>query len=122
MRLSTYPKITEACVTVSNYQDGNLSGWLIHPRLEAPLRVRSLPELLLTLNALLRQGAPPVDCRGKKSDSKVPADILATLRLQILFREHYTWQGSILWEEQGVRLAFHSVLELIQILDELLAE
>ena len=121
-RLSTYPKITEACFAVSFYQDGNLSGRLIHPRLEDPVPIRSLPELILTLNTLMRQDAPPADCRRIRQEPEAPADTLATLRIQILFREHYTWQGSILWEEQGVRLAFRSVLELIQIQDELLAE
>ena len=45
---------------------------------------------------------------------------MATLRIQVLFREHYSWQGCILWEEQQKEATFRSVLELIQLLDEIL--
>ena len=47
---------------------------------------------------------------------------IATLRIQVLFREHYSWQGRIVWEEKRKEAVFRSVLELIQILDEILAE
>lgn len=120
--VSAYPKITEAILKVSFYQDGNLAGWLVHPKLEAPFKVRSLSELVLSLNDLLKQEDVLIGCRAKESYRTDENEVLATLRIQILFQEHYTWQGCLLWEERSIKIAFHSVLELIQILDEFLAE
>ena len=65
--ISAYPKITEAILKVSCYQDGNLAGWLVHPKLEAPFKVRSLSELVLSLNDLLKQEDVLIGCRAKES-------------------------------------------------------
>ena len=120
--MSAYPKITEAILKVSSYQRGDLAGWLAHPRLESPAKIRSLSELVLSLSALLKQEDALIGCHAKEAHRTVENEVLATIRIQILFQEHYTWQGCILWEEQSIKIAFHSALELIQILDELLAE
>ena len=42
--------------------------------------------------------------------------------IQILFREHYTWQGRMIWENENQETVFHSAVELLQMLDEILAE
>lgn len=43
-------------------------------------------------------------------------------RIQILFREHYTWQGKLVWQNERQEYVFHSAIELLQLLDEILAE
>ncbi len=47
---------------------------------------------------------------------------IALFHIQILFREHYTWQGRLIWKDRNQEIVFHSAIELIQMLDELLAE
>lgn len=47
---------------------------------------------------------------------------MATFELKILFREHSSWQGSLLWQEQKQEKNFRSVLELILLLDSALRQ
>ena len=47
---------------------------------------------------------------------------LATFELQILFRQHTSWQGVILWRERNQEQSFRSVLELILLMDSALRE
>ena len=89
--LSAYPKITEAILKASFYQDGNLVGWLVHPRLEVPSKVRSLSELVLFLNDLLKQEDALIRCRAKEAPKIDENEVLATIRIQSLFQEHHTW-------------------------------
>ena len=40
----------------------------------------------------------------------------------MLFREHYTWQGRLIWPDENLEVVFHSAIELIQLFDEMLGE
>ncbi len=44
----------------------------------------------------------------------------ATFELQLLFRQHTSWQGVIDWREKGVEQSFRSVLELVFLMDSAL--
>ena len=44
----------------------------------------------------------------------------ATFELQILFRQHTSWQGVLFWKEQHREQSFRSVLELILLMDSAL--
>ena len=44
----------------------------------------------------------------------------ATFEMRILFRQHASWQGELLWLEKNTRQYFRSVLELITLLDSAL--
>ena len=112
----------EAMVTVLSYHNGIMDGYLQHPRLGEKEKVESLSQMILLLNSLLDMEncldsplplVQPV-CRSVKS--------IAVFCIQILFREHYTWQGRLIWENEKQEFVFHSVIELIQLLDEILAE
>lgn len=110
----------EAVVTVLSYHNGIMDGWLLHPRLEKSERIQSLSQLVLLLNSL-------IDLEGCPNHSLplVPRDGTeagTSFRIQILFREHYTWQGRLIWQEENHETVFHSAIELIQLLDEILGE
>ena len=45
---------------------------------------------------------------------------VATFELKILFRQHASWQGTILWKEGRQEQSFRSVLELIHLMDNAL--
>ncbi len=112
----------EAVVTVLSYHDGILEGYLQHPRLEKREQVHSLSQVMLLLNGLVGLedclGSPlPLisrDCDG--------LDSIAVFSIQILFREHYTWQGKLIWRDKEMETVFHSCIELMQLIDEILAE
>ena len=112
----------EAVVTVLSYENGGLEGCLQHPRLEKSQKLKSVSQLVLLLDSLL-------DLEGSMNSplSLVPrersqAESKAVFRIQILFREHYTWQGRLIWENENQEIIFHSAIELIQLLDEILGE
>ena len=112
----------EAMVTVLSYHNGIMDGYLQHPRLGEKEKVESLSQMILLLNSLLDMEncldsplplVQPV-CRSVKS--------IAVFCIQILFREHYTWQGRLIWQNEKQEYVFHSALELIQLVDEILGE
>ena len=97
-----------------------MDGWLLHPRLEKSEKIQSLSQLVLLLNSLIDlEGCPnralPLVPRGDVKKGEI-------FRIQILFREHYTWQGRLIWQEENRETVFHSAIELIQLLDEILGE
>ena len=44
----------------------------------------------------------------------------ATFELQVVFRQHTSWQGVIIWKEQNLEQSFSSVLELVLLMDSAL--
>ena len=115
-------RANDAVLMVSSYRNGEIGGWLVHPRLDGPQEIQSVPQLLFLLDDLLLQEERLVSYHAFEPTGFENISRIATLRIQILFREHHTWQGCLLWEDQQQAAAFQSVLELIQLLDEILAE
>ena len=112
----------EAVVTVRSYHKGILDGYLHHPRLDDREKIESLSQLLLLLNGLvdleecINPPLPLVSPRLEEERNR------AVFCIQILFREHSTWQGRLIWQDQKQEYVFHSAIELVQLLDEILAE
>lgn len=112
----------EAIVMVRTYNQGIMSGCLQHPRLEKKEEFQSLSQMVLLLNGLLDlEDCPnhPLPLIHSECDEK---ECIAIFRIQILFREHYTWQGRLVWQNENQEVVFHSAIELIELLDEILAE
>lgn len=112
----------EAVVTVLSYQSGILDGYLQHPRLEKREKLKSVSQLVLLLDSLLDlEGSleSPLPLVPREHRDMKDAEVF---KIQILFREHYTWQGRLIWENENREIVFHSAIELIQLLDEILAK
>ncbi len=62
--------------------------------------------------------APPLECRTPPA--RVPKGNKATFELQVIFRQHTSWQGVIVWLEQKWEQSFRSVLELVLLMDSAL--
>ena len=45
-----------------------------------------------------------------------------TFEINVKFRQNATWQGQILWAERNLKQNFRSVLEMLKLMDEALAE
>lgn len=119
----SYPHNTyDAILYVTAYRDGRLEGFLTHPRLDTPEKITSVPQMLFLLEDLLSREDLLLSYPGADAAARTDLRQIASFRLQILFREHHTWQGCVLWEEGGRSLTFRSVLELIQIMDEILTD
>lgn len=112
----------EAVVSVAHYENGRMKGSLRHPRLNEKEEIQSLSQMILLLNSLLdleNCPNPPLPLVKQEREGR---EELAVFRIQILFREHYTWQGRLTWQNQNKEFVFRSALELIQLLDEILSE
>ena len=121
LREKMYPcQSREAVVTVQTYHEGIMDGYLQHPRLAGKERVQSLSQMVLLLNSLIDMEDCPNPSLSLVSQEK--REKSTVLRIQILFREHYTWQGRLIWQDTDQEIVFHSAIELIQLIDEILVE
>ena len=111
---------TDVIFSVTSYQDGNITGWLSHARMDQPAYIQSVPQLLFAVEDLLSVEDRPISIRVFE-DSSIPDVPIATLRIKVFFREHHSWQGLLIWEDNQMEAPFYSVLELIEIMDEILA-
>ena len=112
----------EAVVTVISYKNGIMDGYLQHPRLDKRERIYSLSQLILLLNNLLDLEDCPNSPLPFISPPEDGEDGMAVFRVQILFQEHHTWQGKLVWQDENQEVVFHSGIELMQLFDEILAE
>ena len=111
----------EAVVTVQSYHNGVMDGYLQHPRLEKKEELQSLSQMILLLDSLLDlENCPgrPLPLIHSMCDDR---EDTAVFRIQILFRENCTWQGKLIWQNEDQETVFRSALELLQLLDEILA-
>lgn len=110
----------EALVVVKEYQDGVLSGILRHPRLKQPIEIRSMSQLILEIDCLLDLEECPDKPLPLVRPIPEEESAIATFQIQVLFRDFFTWQGRLVWNEMDQEASFRSVLELMQLLDEIL--
>ncbi|MCL2391259.1 MAG: hypothetical protein FWC66_01460 [Oscillospiraceae bacterium] len=45
-----------------------------------------------------------------------------TFEVSVKFQQNSTWQGQILWAEKNMKQSFRSVLEMLRLMDEALAD
>ncbi|MDO5546562.1 MAG: hypothetical protein Q4F81_12245 [Eubacteriales bacterium] len=119
-------------VCVDCYESGVPRGRLYLPGQEGA-RFDSLSQLLLRAERLLdRTGGvqsfttPRIFALAKPlEDAPCGAGELTrgsagTFEMRVLFRQHASWQGELLWLEKNTRQSFRSVLELITLMDSAL--
>ena len=112
----------EAVVTVLSYKNGIMDGYLQHPRLNGKEKIQSLSQMLLLLNGLADLESCPNPSLPLVLRECSDIGSSSIFRIQILFREHYTWQGKLIWQNENQEIVFHSAIELMEMLDEILGE
>ena len=110
----------EALVIVTEYRDGVMTAVLRHPRVDEPIPIDSMSQLILTLDSLLDLEDCPDNPLPLVRPIPEENNTIATFQIQVLFREHYTWQGRLVWKETNQEASFRSVLELMELLDDIL--
>ena len=111
----------EVVLRVTSYYKGQLRGWLTNSRLNDPIDIQSVPHLLFSVDEFLIRENRMISHNGFESAAEKQDTCIATIRIRILFQEHHTWQGQLIWEDRQKETSFRSVWDLIQILDEILA-
>ena len=119
-------------ICVDSYDDGVMKGRFFDP-VHQMETFDSLSQFLIRMDQLLDDRQEPqsyteartfssfLEVSGSESTvSSVRRGTRATFELQILFRQHSSWQGVLLWRETGMEQSFRSVLELVILMDSAL--
>lgn len=125
------PENRKTTVCIDSYLDGIFQGRFFGPSRESQ-PFGSLSQFLVMMDDMLEENQTPQSYTAHRSFSELlpPSTtppggsdrkgILATFELQILFRQHTSWQGVLLWREQNQKQSFRSVLELVLLMDSAL--
>ncbi len=125
------PENRKIILCIDSYRDGVFRGRFFDDHQEGQ-PFSSLSQFLVMMDDMLDMNQSPQSYTARRSFSEllppVPASLassprkgaLATFELQILFRQHTSWQGVLLWQEQQQKQHFRSVLELILLMDSAL--
>ena len=122
-------------ICVDSYEDGILMGrFYNYGRPEEGQSFRGLMQLIVGMENILdsvnypqsytevRSFAAPL---GQKTAGTVEFNKqkgeLATFVVKVLFRQHTSWQGSVVWQEAKCEQSFRSVLELIMLMESALS-
>ena len=119
-------------VCIDSYEGEVLRGWFCNANREVE-RFESLVQFLVAVESVLEEQQSPQaytavrtfsehipSTEGTVSIGYVPKGMLATFELQILFRQHTSWQGVLIWREEKQEQSFRSVLELVILMDSAL--
>ena len=116
---------------VDSYDNNVLQGRFYTPALEMEA-FTGLMEFLVKMEntldelqapqsyTLTRKFAPLPPSTQKNSGEVFHKGKYATFEIQILFRQHSSWQGVISWQDENMEQSFRSVLELILLIDSAL--
>ena len=119
-------------VCVDAFEDGVIKGRILTTGQE-PEAFESLMQFLMAVETVLdEQQSPQSYTSLRKFQELLPAaegnpaagqyrkGTRATFELQVLFRQHSSWQGVIIWREQKMEQSFRSVLELVMLMNSAL--
>ena len=119
-------------VCVDDYEDGVLKGWFYNACHDVST-FESLSQFLIRMENLLEEYQIPQSyTTHRKFSARLRPDedsdyallsakgAKATFELQVLFRQHSSWQGILVWKERKAEQSFRSVLELVVLLDSAL--
>ena len=127
-------------IKVYSYHNKNIQGVLYNPFFENELVFENMMQLVTMVERIsdsivfpqkamtLRHFSDTTEKDSSDSfDFETTADFsgqvsLATFELEILFRQNASWQGNIVYAEQNLSSSFRSLLELLTLMDSVLAE
>ena len=118
-------------VCIDSYEDGVMKGRIFDAdqtvtcfgslvqflqAVEAVLENQQIPQSYTSL----RKFSELLQAGEKGSSGQNRNGSKATFSLQVLFRQHSSWQGVIVWRERKKEESFRSVLELVMLMDSAL--
>ena len=119
-------------ICLDSYHKGVPRGWIQTAGREAD-PFESLSQFLLKLESLLDERNMPQSYTTPRTFLPVAEEAernlvplssrkgaKATFELQIVFRQHTSWQGVVTWLDQNAEQSFRSVLELVMLMDSAL--
>lgn len=125
------PENNRVLVCVDTYENGVPAGRFCNS-LQETESFSSLSQLLIRIEAMLDDQRTPqsyithrtfgnvMDLWEEEQPAISRKGVCATFELKILFRQHGSWQGTVIWKERRQEESFRSVLELIHLMDSAL--
>lgn len=126
------PENNRIVVCVDRYENGVPTG-RFYNSLQESEDFSSLSQLLIRIESMLDDQRTPqsytthrtfASIMDQRCDEEYPTASrkgdCATFELKILFRQHASWQGNVVWREHRQEQSFRSVLELIHLMDSAL--
>lgn len=119
-------------VCVDSYENEVLNGrfYNVYQEMET---FDSLMQFLLGVEAMLEDQQMPQSYtvlrkfsdhisagEGNAASGRIRRGKIATFEVQILFRQHTSWQGMLIWRDRKTEQPFRSVLELALLMDSAL--
>ena len=120
-------------ICIDSYQNGVPVGRIYGPTTEA-VAFQSLSQFLIKMEKILDESKMPQSFTTPRafastdylSTAATVPDFqrgqLATFTLQVLFRQHTSWQGVVTWMEKRMEQSYRSVMELILLMDSALRQ
>lgn len=119
-------------VCVDSYENGILKGRFYNAYQEVE-PFESLMQFLTGVEAVLEEQQIPQSYtalrtfsghippgEGGAASRRIRKGKIATFEMQVLFRQHTSWQGVLIWRERKMEQSFRSVLELALLMDSAL--
>jgi len=121
-------------ICIDDYDEGVLKGRFYHAA-QGMSSFRSLTQFLLKMESTLEEMQEPQSYTAKRTFSSMLSSddhltshdrfrkgARATFELKVLFRQHSSWQGVVVWKDRNTEQSFRSVLELVFLLDSALRD
>jgi len=124
-------------IKIVSYENKALKGLLLNPFYEGAMCFDNLIQLLFLIENMqdsLRFPQKVMESRTFKKDIPSPdktiisgkssdhENAIASFKINVLFRQNASWQGSIVWLEKQMESQFRSALEMIMLMDSVLSE
>lgn len=119
-------------VCIDSYENSVMKGRILNANQEIE-PFESLVQFLLGVETFLEAPQMPQSytslrrfadlipmTEGTSVSNYVGKGAKATFELQVLFRQHSSWQGVVIWRERKMEQSFRSVLELVMLMDSAL--
>jgi len=124
-------------IKIFSYNEKNPVGTLLNPYFKKEQFFANLTQLLLIIENLQdaisypqksmewrtfrnNEGTKQVTTQDDILEEYQNGKPLATFRVNIIFRQNASWQGSIHWMEKSLETEFRSALEMIFLIDNVL--
>lgn len=120
-------------ITIDQYKEQCMKGVIYHAGKAPGIRYDNFLELVLQMNRIFDRMSCPKQTmelrRFPGTDYPVPevktckevqAGRLATFKIYVKFRYNASWQGDIIWQEEGRTEPFESLLQMIRLIDGIL--
>lgn len=119
-------------VCIDSYHKGIPEGRIYNAYADSE-SFESLSQFLIKMEAMLDELQLPQSYTATRSfgltenipDNGLPVSNVrkgrkATFEVQVIFRQHTSWQGTVIWLDEQMEQSFRSVLELIILMDSAL--